>query len=150
MLQEPFSTGNSQIHRLDPRFKVVLATVYAFVVALSNSFPALIAALVFSFALVGLCRLDFLEVAKRIALVNGFIIFLWLVVPLTFAGQPLFYLGPFEVSREGVLVSARITLKSNAILLAFIALIASSTVATLGNALSCLRIPEKIINLLLS
>ena len=90
MLQEPFSIGNSQIHRLDPRFKVVFATVYAFVVALSNSFPALIAALIFSFALIGLCRLDFLEVAKRIALVNGFIIFLWLVVPLTFAGQPLF------------------------------------------------------------
>jgi len=149
MLQEPFSTGNSQIHRLDPRFKVVVATVYAFVVALSNSFPALIAALIFSFALVGLCRLDFLEVAKRIALVNGLIIFLWLVVPLTFAGQPLFYLGPFGVSREGVLVSARITLKSNTILLAFIALIASSTVATLGSALSRLRIPEKIIYLLL-
>ncbi len=82
MLQEPFSTGNSQIHRLDPRFKVVFATVYAFVVALSNSFPALVAALIFSFALVGLCRLDFLEVAKRIALVNGFIIFLKCLHPL--------------------------------------------------------------------
>ncbi|MBW2709976.1 MAG: cobalt ECF transporter T component CbiQ [Deltaproteobacteria bacterium] len=149
MLQEPFSTGNSQIHRLDPRSKVVFATVYAFVVALSNSFPALIAALVFSFVLVGVCRLDFLEVAKRVALVNGFIIFLWLVVPLTYVGQPVFHWGPFEVSREGILVSARITLKSNAILLAFIALIASSTVATLGNALSRLRFPEKIIYLLL-
>ena len=149
MLKEPFSTGNSQIHRLDPRFKVVFASVYAFVVALSNSFPALIAALIFSFILIGLSRLNILEVAKRVVLVNGLIIFLWLVVPLTFAGQPLFYLGPFGVSHEGVLVSARITLKSNAILLAFIALIASSTVATLGNALSRLKIPEKIIYLLL-
>ena len=149
MLQEPFSTGNSQIHRLDPRFKVVSATVYAFVVALSNNFPVLIAALIFSFALVGVCRLDFLEVTKRVALVNGFIVFLWFVVPLTYNGQPLFYLGPFEVSREGVLVSARITLKSNAILLAFIALIASNTVATLGNALGRLKVPEKIIYLLL-
>jgi len=149
MLQEPFSAGNSQIHRLDPRFKVIFASVYAFVVALSNGFPALIAALIFSLALVALCRLDFLEVAKRIVLVNGFIIFLWLVVPLTYDGQSIFYLGPFGVSREGVLVSARITLKSNAILLAFIALIASSTVATLGSALSRLRIPEKIVYLLL-
>ena len=149
MLQEPFSIGNSQIHRLDPRFKVVFATVYAFVVALSNSFPALIAALIFSFALVGFSRLDFLKVANRIALVNGFIVFLWIVVPLTYDGQSIFYLGPFGVSREGVLISARITLKSNAILLAFIALIASSTVAILGNALSRLRIPEKIIYLLL-
>ena len=149
MLKEPFSTGNSQIHRLDPRFKVVFASVYAFVVALSNSFPALIAALIFSFILIGLSRLNILEVAKRIILVNGLIIFLWFVVPLTFAGQPLFHLGPFVVSHEGVLVSARITLKSNAILLAFISLIASNSVATLGNALGRLKIPKKIIYLLL-
>ena len=81
MLQETFSIGNSQIHRLDPRFKVVFASVYAFVVALSNRFPALIAALIFSFVLVGLCRLDFLEVAKRVALVNGLLFFCGLSFP---------------------------------------------------------------------
>ena len=149
MIQEIFSTADSRLHRLDPRLKIVFATVYAFVVALSNRFPALIAAFLFSMVLIGLSRLDLLAVAKRVALVNGLIIFLWFVVPITFAGDPLFYLGPFEVTREGVLVSARITIKSNAILLAFIALIASSNVATLGNALSRLRIPEKIIYLLL-
>jgi len=64
-------------------------------------------------------------------------------------GSPFSIWGPFGVSREGVLVSARITLKSNAILLAFITLIASNTVATLGSALGRLRVPEKIIYLLL-
>lgn len=149
MIKEPFSTGNSRIHYLDPRLKVIFATAYSFVVALSNRFPTLIAALMVSFVLIGLSRLDLFEVAKRVALVNGLIIFFWLVVPLTFFGEPLFHLGPLAVTREGVLISARITLKSNAILLAFIALIASSTVATLGSALSRLRIPEKIIYLLL-
>ena len=42
-----------------------------------------------------------------------------------------------------------VKLISNAILLAFIALIGSSTIATLGSALGRLRIPEKIIYLLL-
>ena len=80
MLQEPFSTGNSQIHRLDPRFKMVLATVYAFVVALSNNFPALIAALIFSFALVGVCRLDLIWLVVMTIAVIGVEILEWVKI----------------------------------------------------------------------
>jgi cobalt/nickel transport system permease protein len=149
MLQEPFVKGTSAIDRLDPRSKIVMATLYAFVVALSNRFPALTAALAFSFALIGVSRLPFLKVAKRLALVNGLVFFFWLVVPITFPGEPLFSLGPLTATREGVLVSARITMKSNGILLAFMALIATISVGTLGAALSRLGVPEKIVYLLL-
>ena len=149
MLQEPFATGTSPIHRLDPRSRIVMATLFAFLVALSNRFPALIAACAFSFLLVGISRLPAKEVLKRIVLVNGFVLFFWLVVPVTYPGESLFSLGPLTVSREGVLVAARITLKSNAILLAFIALVATSSVATLGAALGRLGVPEKIVYLLL-
>jgi cobalt/nickel transport system permease protein len=149
MLEEPFATGHSQIHRLDPRLKVLFATVYSFVVALSDRFPSLFAALALSFLMIGLARLNIREVAKRVLIVNGLILFFWLVLPLTFEGVVLFYLGPFAVTREGLLISARITLKSNAILLAFLALIASTSIATLGHALNRLRIPEKIVHLLL-
>jgi len=149
MLQETFSDGNSPIHRLDPRARIVMAALYAFIVALSNRFPALLVACAFSFVLVGVSRLPILELAKRIAVVNGFVLFVWLVVPVTYPGAHLFSMGPLTVSQEGVLVSARITLKSNAILLAFIALIATSSVATLGAALGRLGVPEKIVYLLL-
>jgi cobalt/nickel transport system permease protein len=149
MLEEPFATGHSQIHRLDPRLKVLFATVYSFIVALSDRFPSLFAALALSFLMIGLARLNIREVAKRVLIVNGLILFFWLVLPLTFEGVVLFYLGPFAVTREGLLISARITLKSNAILLAFLALIASTSIATLGHALNRLRIPEKIVHLLL-
>ncbi|MBW2614764.1 MAG: cobalt ECF transporter T component CbiQ, partial [Deltaproteobacteria bacterium] len=148
-MQEPFATGQSQIHHLDPRLKVLFATVYSFVVALSDRFPSLFVALALSFLLIGLARLNIREVAKRVLIVNGLILLFWLVLPLTFEGEALFYLGPFAVTREGLLISAMITLKSNAILLAFIALIASTSIATLGYALNRLRIPEKIVHLLL-
>jgi len=149
MIQEPFATGHSQIHHLDPRLKVLFATVYSFVVALSDRFPSLFVALALSFLLIGLARLNIREVAKRVLIVNGLIFLFWLVLPLTFEGEALFYLGPFAVTREGVLISAMITLKSNAILLAFISLIASTSIATLGYALNRLYIPEKIVHLLL-
>jgi cobalt/nickel transport system permease protein len=149
MLNESFSMGDSQIHRLDPRLKVVFATVYSFVVALSEAFPALAAALVISCLLTGLARLNFMEVIRRAAIANALILLLWIVVPLTFEGKPMFHMGPVPVIREGVVLSARITLKCNAILLAFMALVASTPVATLGYALNRLRVPGKIIHLLL-
>lgn len=149
MLEEPFVHGISQIHRLDPRVKIVVAVLYAFAVALSSRFSAILPALSFSFALIGLSRLPLRDVAKRVAMVNGLVLFLWLIVPVTYPGQALFSAGPLTATREGVFVALRITVKSNAILLAFIALIATSPVAILGAALSRLRVPEKIVHLFL-
>ena len=149
MIEEPFSNGNSLVHDLDPRMKVIFATLYSFIVALSSGFPTLFAALGISAILIALARLNVREVAKRLAVVNGLILFFWLVLPLTFRGETLFHLGPLAVTREGVVISAQITLKSNAILLSFIALVASMSIATLGHAMNRLRIPDKIVHLFL-
>lgn len=149
MISEPFTPKNSLIYRLDPRLKVILATIYSFVVALSSKIETLLGAIVFSLVLIALSRLDLREVFKRVAAVNGFILFLWLVLPFTIEGTPLFHLGPFNMTREGVLISLQITVKSNAILLAFIALIASMPLTVLGHALNRLFIPEKMVLLLL-
>ncbi|MCP4667558.1 MAG: cobalt ECF transporter T component CbiQ, partial [Deltaproteobacteria bacterium] len=114
-----------------------------------DQFPALLAALFFSCLLIGAARFNFWDVARRAALVNGLILLFWFVLPLTFAGEPLFSLGPLAVSREGVLLSVRITVRSNAILLAFIALVGSSSISTLGYALNRMHVPQKLVHLLL-
>ena len=44
MIQEPFAIGNSWLHRIDPRFKIVAATVLSILIALSETFPALLGA----------------------------------------------------------------------------------------------------------
>lgn len=149
MISEPFATGESIIHRLDPRIRIVVATVYCFVIAFSNQFPVLLIAVVISSVMIISAGLGFKDVAKRLVLVNGLILLLWVVVPLTYGGQPIFQIGPLSLSRAGVILAARITLKSNAILLTFIALIATMRFATLGYALTQLRVPDKIIHLLL-
>jgi cobalt/nickel transport system permease protein len=137
MIKEPFAIGDSIVHRLDPRIRVSLTVLYSIVVAISYQFPVLIAALVVSALLIVISRVNLKEVAKRMVWVNG-LIFLALA-----------HIGPLTVYRSGVVLSAQITLKSNAIVLAFIALIASMSLATLGHALHQLRVPEKIIQLLL-
>jgi cobalt/nickel transport system permease protein len=112
-------------------------------------FSALTAALTAAVTLTGLARLRATEVLKRLLVVNGFIIFLWVAVPLTFPGEALFHLGPLAAAREGVELAGRITLKSNAIVLAFIALVATMPFATAGHALHRLRVPDKIVHLML-
>lgn len=149
LLDEPFASGDSAVHRIDPRLKIIFATAFSFAVALSNHFPAMAWALVFSFGLVIAARLKAWQVLKRVAAVNGLVVFFWFVVPITFQGEPMFDLGPFTVYRPGVLLAAAITLKSNAILLAFVALVATSSIATLGHAMNRLYVPDKIVHLLL-
>jgi cobalt/nickel transport system permease protein len=149
MIDEPFAVGKSLIHRLDPRIRLVSAAAYSFVVALSAEFPVLVAALVLSTALASVARLSLSEVSKRLVVVNGLVFFLWLLMPFTFPGDALFRIGPLSASRQAIVLAAQITLKSNAIMLAFMSLVASMPLSTLGHALNRLRAPEKIVHLLL-
>ena len=149
MIQETFAIGSSPLHRMDPRLKIIAATVFSFQTAISDNFFTLIAALVFAMTVVFLARLNFLLILKRLLIVNGFIFFLWVVLPLTFPGDPLFSLGPMDYTLSGVILSARITVKSNAILLFLIAMTGTSYLSTLGYALSRLKVPDKIIYLFL-
>jgi cobalt/nickel transport system permease protein len=149
MISEPFVAGPSAIHHIDPRVRVVLATAFSVVTALLSGFSALAVALGFAVAVVVCARLPLNPLLRRLALVNLFILFLWATLPLTFGGPAIWHAGPLPLSREGVLLAARITLKSNAILLALIALVATISFATLGHALGRLHLPSKILQLLL-
>lgn len=149
MIAEPFALGRSPIHRMDPRLRVALATVFSFLVALSNGIPALAASLGFSALLVAAAGLDLRMLIRRLLPLWGFLLVLWLVLPLTYEGRPIYTVGPLAATREGLLLAARITLKSHAILLAFTAWVATMSFVTLGHTLNRLRAPEKIVHLLL-
>ncbi len=149
MISEPFAIGESIILRLDPRIRLSLTVLYSFVVALSYQFSVLITALSLSSILILISRVRIQEVLKRLVIVNALILLLWLVLPFTFKGEALTHIGSFAIYRPGVILAAQITLKSNAILLAFIALTATMSFSTLGHAMYRLRVPEKIVYLLL-
>jgi cobalt/nickel transport system permease protein len=149
VLREPFAVGSSPLHRLDPRIRLASAAGYSCVLAVCREFPALLAALFLSMALVAAARLRIAEVLKRLLVVNGLVVFIWAVIPFTFPGEALFRLGPLHAAREGIELAAQITLKTNAIILAFMALVATMPFATVGHALHRLRVPDKIVHLLL-
>ena len=73
----------------------------------------------------------------------------WVILPFTAGGEIVYQLGPLDIQKRGIVLAAQITLKSNAILLALIALTATMSFATLGHAMNQLKFPEKLVYLLL-
>jgi cobalt/nickel transport system permease protein len=149
MLREPFAVGDSIIHRIDPRYKVVTAVLFTVTVAVSYRFATLLTALAVALILVRAARLQLREIAGRLAAVFVFLVLLWIVLPLTFQGPALAELGPLTLTRPGVVLAAQISIKSITILLCLIALTATMNFAALGHALDRLRVPGKIVHLLL-
>ncbi len=149
MIEEPFASGNSIIHRIDPRFRVAAAILYSFTVALCYQFQPLIVALAVALLSVIFSGVGLKTVFKRLIVVNGFILLFWIVLPLTYKGKILYSLGPVDIYLAGIVFAAKITLKSNAILLILISLIATMTFATLGHTLSRFKMPDKLVFLLM-
>lgn len=148
-IEEPFSEGASLAHRLDPRGKIVVAALFAVLMAVSKSYAATLAGLALALLWLVLARLPVKQVIARLLVVNSFIFFLWLVLPLTYPGDAVWRLGPLTATRQGLLFTGLITLKSNAIIIGLIALIATVPVVTLGQAMHNLRLPDKLCHLLL-
>ena len=137
------------IHRLDPRAKIVVAALFAILIAVATTYATALAGLALALVCLALARLPLRQVLVRLLVVNSFIIFLWVVLPLTYPGDPLWRLGPLTVTRQGVVFTGLITLKSNAIIIALIALVATIPVVDLGQALHRLKVPDKLSHLLL-
>ncbi len=148
-IQEPFSEGASLAHRLDPRGKIVVAGLFAVLIAVSKSYAATLTGLALALVCLGLARLPLKKVAARLLVVNSFIFFLWIVLPLTYPGEVVWRLGPLAVTKPGLIFTGLITLKSNAIIIALIALVATVPIVTLGQAMHDLRLPDKLCHLLL-
>ena len=102
-----FASGDSLLHRLDPRVKLVIALLFSVIVAVADRSFCLATAFCFSLALLLIARLSLREVFLRLLAVNAFIFFLWLFLPFTYGGEKLFSIGPLTATREGVISEAR-------------------------------------------
>ncbi len=149
MFDEPFARGTSFVHRLDPRVRLASAAVFSICTALLRQPAAASGALILAGAVLALSRPPLAPLAKRVASVNTFILFLWATVPATMPGETAIALGPLDFSREGVALAWLVTLKSNAILLAFLGLVTTMDSPAMGHALDRLGVPPKLVFLFL-
>lgn len=149
MLDEPFSHGRSFVHTLDPRVRLVMATIFSVTLALVRRPETALAGLFCAALILLLSRPPLPDLTRRVVAVNMFLLFLWAVVPLTMPGEALMSIGPFQISSAGVALVWLVTLKANAIFCAMLALVASMDSATLGQALDRLHAPSRLVFLFL-
>ena len=144
-LVEPFAYGNSFVHRLDPRIKIIIAAMFSIVVALTYELTILLLCAISALAFLVAAKLSIKRVVLRLMVVNGFILVLWLFLPFTTPGKPLFVLWGLEASMEGVDHAVLITIKSNTIIMANIALLSTCSILRLVQALQYLYMPNKLV-----
>jgi cobalt/nickel transport system permease protein len=139
----------SIIHRLDPRVRVLMSSVFAVIVVLGQDMAMLTAALTMALVLAVSAQLSLTVTLRRMVAMELFIVAMLLTLPFTLPGEPLFQWGPLTASEEGVLRALIIVLKANAVILVVLTLVGTLEVTTLGHALHHLRIPVKLVHLLL-
>jgi len=145
----PSGARLSLVDRLDPRTRIVAAAAFSGLVAVLNGFAALGLAMGLAVVAAMLARLRPVAVVKRLAPVNVLMLLLVAMLPWSVDGQALVSLGPFEYTGEGLLQTAAIALKANAIVLALVVLLGTLDIVTVGHALSHLRVPDKLTHLFL-
>ncbi len=147
MIDSPFSQGKSILHALDPRVKILVISLYSFLIAVERSPAVLLYASFLPLVLFFLSRLRIKEVAKRMLPVNGFILLLWLFLPFSFPGEQVFTLGPLAATREGIFYCLILTWKSNLIFLTTLLLLSTSPIFHLVHALHHLKLPSRLVQL---
>ncbi len=147
MIDERFSEGNSFLHSLDPRIKIGVVFPYVCFIALSQKIPVAVLCLGIALVLLFSARLKIGNVLKSLKVLFVFIILLWIFLPLSMPGVPLYTRGLMAISREGMMKALSITLKSVSIVLLIVSLLATSTVFSLVHAMSHFRVPKKLLYL---
>lgn len=134
---------------LDPRMRIVMACIFGVVTVALSSIPALVAALVVALSLLAASRLPWRSTLKRMVLMDGFIIFMLVLLPFTMAGDPVFTIWGFAASWQGLWKAIEIALTANAVILSLMVLVGTMEPVTLGHALHRLRCPEVLVHLLM-
>lgn len=149
MVCETRFLGDSVVHRVDPRVRILIAFAFSVLIAVSTRLSSLGGGLAFAIALAVTARIPVAPALKRLAPVNVFMLLLILILPLTTLGEPLLHVGPFRWTKEGAIRAATIALKCNAIVLCLTVMLSTMELVKLGHALHHLRVPGKLTHLFL-
>jgi len=142
-------TRPDRLSAIDPRVRLVAGALFALVVVGLSQPAALAAALALAALTAAAARTGLAATARRLAALDGFMIFVLLALPFTVPGDAVLTVFGFGASREGLERAGEILLRSNAVVLMVLALLGSLEPVELGHAMARLRLPEKFVHLFL-
>lgn len=138
------TAGHSPLQSLDARTRLLGVVIFSVVVAFLRTPSALGLALGLSMVFVLLAQPQAPILMRRLFAFNLFLAFLWLFIPWGIPGEEVFGIGSLAVTREGVSYMVAMTLRANALMLALVAFMATTTITAMTHAMSALKVPDKI------
>lgn len=144
-----FNDRNSWIHRIDPRARLIGAAVLTLV--LSQMTEPIVLGLGGLIGVAGLfmARVPLAAALQRLVPLNALLGFLFLVLLFATPGEVMFRIGAAAASLEGFQRASEILLKANAMVLLLTSLVGTIEFVALGRALEQLRMPPKLVQILL-
>ena len=142
-------TADTLVHRLDARLRILLTFGLALLVVWVDKPAVLLTMPVLAALLTGFARLPLRQTLNRLLLLDLFMALVILTLPFTVPGEPVFTIGGLTASSEGIWRAVAIALKANTVLLVSLALIGTLETVALGHGLHHLRLPDKLVQLLL-
>jgi energy-coupling factor transport system permease protein len=98
-----FFPGNSLLHKIDPRFKIILTILYIVIIFLAGSIPAYAAILLFSILLVVISRIPLKTILKSLKPIVIILVFTSVLNIFWTNGERLLVaIGPVKIYYEGV------------------------------------------------
>lgn len=143
------ATSAGWIGTLDPRMRIVMACIFAVSVVALSSIQALTVALLIAFVLLTIEQLPRRRTLQRMAMMDGFILFMLVLLPFSVPGDAIFNLWGFTASWQGLWQAIEIALTANAAILALMVLVGTMEPVTLGHALHRLHCPDVLVHLLM-
>ena len=144
-----FAHVDSPLQRWDPRFKIFSLGLFVMGVALIKTIPLSAVALVVALLLVWLAALPPHFVAAGVKWVMLFLLPFFIIMPLSYPGEPALRLAGIPFAWEGLRLAMLIVLKAVAIVLTAYAIFGSSRFDVSMLALQRLKCPKIIVQMLL-
>lgn len=145
----PLASLSSPIHRLDPRYRLVCAFAASIWIVATPRTAPLLAALAGATALALAARVPARVLASRLFALNAFLLLALATLPFSVPGQAVAQIGPLSASAAGLERTFHLLIAGNALALLLTALVATIEPVTLGHALIHLRVPAKLVHILM-
>lgn len=135
--------GDSLVHRLDPRVKMIILLSVAVAVLAARSVADYIIVGLFLILAVAFSRVQFTSLLKGLKWLWLFFIIMWSVQIFSLPGETLFILGPLSASKEGLLQATTMFMIIFVMIVAAMLLVATTSPFKLSAALENMMTPLK-------
>jgi cobalt/nickel transport system permease protein len=139
----------SRLDRLDTRSRLAVAVALVLTLASLRSWPLLGAGIGLGLLLTVLAGVPARQTLRRLLHVEGFLLILFVALPLTTRLPPFVAVGPLTLSLPGVERALTLVLRITAAALVVLPLVSGLTPIRLGHALGRLGLPPRLVQVFL-